>query len=618
MSVVVFVGLMAVIFIMTGVQTVSASASCGTASKIYAYSATSFGSDTACDANSWNMDTNSYHFPGHGSTVGWSCCANGVQRVNCQYDEVRCNAIHLSQPCGWLDGTTDFLTVGGQFTTADHDGAKCGSSAAGEDIPVGTVVASSITGSAAGGPWTWTCTHPQNDTGYCSASPNPHMCGSADGDTGETPPSFWTDTSKSGGGAACYAGTISNRSGNASSGPWKWDCVFAAHVDHCQMTYKAPDPGACGTANGYLFLAADTFYGSHTQCSSGSPSSYAFPSQGGSTSWTCSSSTGTSGTCTATRATPPVVAGTCGTAAKTYTPSETIFSGTMCGVGNGVTDPSSVTFPAAGSSITWKCGGSNGGATSTPCLATHDGMPSVGPIVPNTPTITGPTTGFTGDVQTFSVVGTDSNSPLQTIRYGIDWDMNGVVVDPDDWTRPNTGPFDPSGTSRVVSRVWNSPGVYSFQALTQNWGGLNSVWSTKKTITIAQKPMNGVLNPNSCRDYLATETTYQLPFCNSGDVSPADPPGPLFPPVGTQMNWRCLGKYGGTDSPVCAKNRLYITVSCGDAAGVAKLIPPTKDLCSDNSIPTTAVHQVGNLWRWTCASVISCSAKKSTIKIIEN
>jgi hypothetical protein len=77
----------------------------------------------------------------------------------------------------------------------------------------------------------------------------------------------------------------------------------------------------------------------------------------------------------------------------------------MCALGSGVTTPASPTFPTAGNSVTWTCGGSNGGASSSTCTATRAAAPTtatltlVKTVVGGTRTITdfpltatGPTT----------------------------------------------------------------------------------------------------------------------------------------------------------------------------------------------------------------------------------
>ncbi|MDD4409438.1 MAG: prepilin-type N-terminal cleavage/methylation domain-containing protein [Candidatus Pacebacteria bacterium] len=76
----------------------------------------------------------------------------------------------------------------------------------------------------------------------------------------------------------------------------------------CQTTLPIVN-GACGTAV-RAFASGDTGYGSYTQCSTGTPSSTAFPAAGSSVTWTCLGSGGTnSGDCTASRI--AAVAATC-------------------------------------------------------------------------------------------------------------------------------------------------------------------------------------------------------------------------------------------------------------------------------------------------------------------
>lgn len=61
--------------------------------------------------------------------------------------------------------------------------------------------------------------------------------------------------------------------------------------------------------------------------------------------------------------------GLCGTAAKNYSASDSQFSGTMCR--SGTLKPANPVFPSAGSTTTWQCVGSDGGASAT-CTATRD------------------------------------------------------------------------------------------------------------------------------------------------------------------------------------------------------------------------------------------------------
>jgi hypothetical protein len=69
------------------------------------------------------------------------------------------------------------------------------------------------------------------------------------------------------------------------------------------------------------------------------------------------------------------LAGSCGTAAKSYAYDATAFSGTMCSAGNNITTPASPVFPSQGSSTNWTCGGLNGGASSGTCTASRGAIP---------------------------------------------------------------------------------------------------------------------------------------------------------------------------------------------------------------------------------------------------
>lgn len=79
----------------------------------------------------------------------------------------------------------------------------------------------------------------------------------------------------------------------------------------------------------------------------------------------------TADTTTLTLPTCASVTGTCGTAAKSYLYTDVAFAGTMCALGSKVTTPASPTFPTQGNSVTWTCGGSNGGDSSGICTASR-------------------------------------------------------------------------------------------------------------------------------------------------------------------------------------------------------------------------------------------------------
>ncbi|MFA5009420.1 MAG: hypothetical protein WC534_02430, partial [Candidatus Paceibacterota bacterium] len=159
-----------------------------------------------------------------------------------------------------------------------------------------------------------------------------------------------------------------------SSNTWLWTCTGlegGASASGC-YAYQKVD-GAPGTASGKNYAQATTSYGSDTQCAIGTSTNTAFPAAGSSVTWYCNGINGgtNSGPHTASRA----LAGSCGTAAKSYTYNETAFSGTMCSAGNNITTPASPVFPSQGSSTNWTCGGLNGGTSSGTCTASRGAVP---------------------------------------------------------------------------------------------------------------------------------------------------------------------------------------------------------------------------------------------------
>ena len=124
---------------------------------------------------------------------------------------------------------------------------------------------------------------------------------------------------------------------------------------------------ACGGAATTYAYSATAYSGSYCAMGAPTPSSPAWPAQGASTSWTCPVSSGSPISCTATHS-PAPVNGACGPAAATYAYSASAFSGALCTTG--AVSPASPVFPTAGSSTSWSCLGTNGGASPS-CTATR-------------------------------------------------------------------------------------------------------------------------------------------------------------------------------------------------------------------------------------------------------
>ena len=135
--------------------------------------------------------------------------------------------------------------------------------------------------------------------------------------------------------------------------------------------------GSCGTRATTYPSATTAWPASSTLCSAGtaSPVSPSFPAAGSSTVWSCNGiNGGTSDSCTATRQS-SAVNGVCGTRNTTYATSITAWpaSSTLCSAGTA--SPTNPSFPTAGSTTSWQCIGSGGGADSS-CSALIISMPA--------------------------------------------------------------------------------------------------------------------------------------------------------------------------------------------------------------------------------------------------
>nr|MDD3720246.1 hypothetical protein [Candidatus Gracilibacteria bacterium] len=104
--------------------------------------------------------------------------------------------------------------------------------------------------------------------------------------------------------------TINNSTGSytfSNTGSYTARCTINGTITSpgCLASITATDSGpSCGTAGGHTFSYSETNWGTYTFCdasSTPSPNPPIFPSQGGSTSWTCNGVGGTSVTCNASR-----------------------------------------------------------------------------------------------------------------------------------------------------------------------------------------------------------------------------------------------------------------------------------------------------------------------------
>ncbi len=161
---------------------------------------------------------------------------------------------------------------------------------------------------------------------------------------------------------------------------------------------------------------------------------------------------------------------------------------------------------------------------------------------PNAPSLSGPTNGNINTIYQYATQATDPDG--DTVRYGLDWDNNGVV---DQWTAS----YVASGTSVNTGHQWISPGTYTIRALAQDAAGATSGWSSALTVTI-NTPTNGVCG---LANGVPTLTPPAVGLCSAGTptaVTPGVAPGPY--------SWSCVGGGGGTTAACSAPQQSPLPV----------------------------------------------------------
>ncbi len=159
-------------------------------------------------------------------------------------------------------------------------------------------------------------------------------------------------------------------------------------------------------------------------------------------------------------------------------------------------------------------GGSSSGGTTynlqVPAQTINYTLRSREPLPPTAPIITGPTRGYVGKGYSFSIKATHPDGI--NIKYGFDWDKNGVV---DEWT-PSSG-YVTSGVSKTVSKTWDNAGVIKFQALVVDSSNKTSSW-TEYTFEVLNLPVATIsIDPNIVMDggaanikWSSTDSSYCL------------------------------------------------------------------------------------------------------------
>ena len=161
---------------------------------------------------------------------------------------------------------------------------------------------------------------------------------------------------------------------------------------------------------------------------------------------------------------------------------------------------------------------------------------------PNTPTITGPATGYSGQSLSFTANGTDPDG--DTVRYLFDWNNDSVG---DEWAPAWPGLVN-SGTSQALTHSWPSDGTFNIKVMTMDSNGTYSAWSAPIGVTISTAGVCGVANGAA----LAAAPTTGL--CLSGTASAVG--GVSHGPY----SWTCNGSNGGP-SQTCATVAVAPTVT---------------------------------------------------------
>lgn len=210
-----------------------------------------------------------------------------------------------------------------------------------------------------------------------------------------------------------------------------------------------------------------------------------------------------SGNCTRritidTGATP--INGTCGTNARTYSSSETAYSGNFCATGT--PNPTNPSFPTPSSYTLWTCNGLNGGSSTT-CTASRSA--NLGGVCGTAATAyPANATAFSGSLCT---VGMPS-------------------------------PVIPTFPAQGGSSAWTCVGFA---------GAGNASCAATRAL-----PVNGACGI-AATNYEYNATGYIGDFCSSGT---SNPPTPAFPDQAETVTWSCVGSPGGTNATCTATRNL--------------------------------------------------------------
>ncbi|HXK37685.1 MAG TPA: hypothetical protein VJ579_01300, partial [Candidatus Paceibacterota bacterium] len=229
---------------------------------------------------------------------------------------------------------------------------------------------------------------------------------------------------------------------------------------------------------------------------------------------------------------------------------------------------------------TWNCNGSNNGTNSGLCSETKPN--------PVAPTIGGPTSGAISTSYTYTFTGTDPLS--STVRYGIDWDNNGVA--------DQSSAYGASGWTFSQGNSWAGAGVKTFKARTETSDGRVSGWTT----------YNVTIVPAST----ATISTSATPVAYNGSAtitwSSTDATSCSVTKAGSA--WQS-GLSGSVSSGALTANTTF-AISCVGTGGnsnnsVTVYVNPSVSISAS---PTSIAYNASSAITWSSANASSCNIQK--------
>ncbi|MDP3764068.1 MAG: hypothetical protein Q8Q95_00395 [bacterium] len=396
--------------------------------------------------------------------------------------------------------------------------------------------------------------------------------------------SGWTDTSSCtqscGGGTKTQSRTCQ---GTASCGGTNY-CVGPSTQTVSCNTQACPVNGSCGSnATNYAYNAGG-YSGSFCSSGSASPSNPSFPSQGGSTNWSCSGSNGGSNaSCTATRSpAPPTVSISVSPSTITQGSSATLSwsssGASRCNVTNvGSVQPNTfgatTVSPSSGTTYTMSCSNSSGTTSGSASL-------TVNIVIPFTYTVSvsrgsdGNISILKGNTSIFAVTTTKTGGTTQPITLSV----SGLPSQANASFSPNPcAPNISCSISMTISTTSNTPaGTFPITVT----GSPNGTSATVNLVITALTPTADVKANNSDASITIAYNTAATISWSSGNASACS-----VSPSG----W--TGTSGSQSSGNLTSGRTY-SISCSGTGGTS----PTDTVTVNVSQPPapTATLQISN------------------------